>query len=241
MLSWCLLFLFSGARCKLYDRWRVAKFRLVPSSSANLCMSFTIEENPFLHAFHTLLFTRSGFSYILIFISLYSSSTVLSSHPPLSLGRNSTALELRGCLPPFSLINFVVSLSMLWRSPNGRCWVYMGTSRQARQTVFCLDAAGIRQRACPDYWDLLQVHPCCNCKCLLVVLHDRLSHTQELVLGPSLKVLDQSRLIQFKNCCIFNLLAPGLLKVAGCWRKSPPTWIVLAGYSAWHFFTDGVF
>ena len=82
MLSWCLLFLFSGAWCKLYDRWRVAKFRLVPSSSANLCMSFAIEENPFLHAFHTLLFTRSGFSYILIFISLYSSSTVLSSHPP---------------------------------------------------------------------------------------------------------------------------------------------------------------
>ena len=32
-----------------------------------------------------------------------------------------------------------------------------------------------------------------------------------------------------------------LSKVAGCWRKSPPTWLVLAGYSAWHFFTDGVF
>ena len=32
-----------------------------------------------------------------------------------------------------------------------------------------------------------------------------------------------------------------LSKVAGCWRKSPPTWLVLAGYSAWRFFTDGVF
>ena len=33
----------------------------------------------------------------------------------------------------------------------------------------------------------------------------------------------------------------GLSKVAGCWRKSPPTWLVSASYSAWHFFTDGVF
>ena len=32
-----------------------------------------------------------------------------------------------------------------------------------------------------------------------------------------------------------------LSKVAGCWPKSPPTWLVLAGYYAWHFFTDGVF
>ena len=33
----------------------------------------------------------------------------------------------------------------------------------------------------------------------------------------------------------------GLTKVAGCWRKSPPTWLVSAGYSAWYFFMDGVF
>ena len=33
----------------------------------------------------------------------------------------------------------------------------------------------------------------------------------------------------------------GLSKVAGFWRKSPPTWLVSAGYSAWHFFMDGVF
>ena len=32
-----------------------------------------------------------------------------------------------------------------------------------------------------------------------------------------------------------------LLKVAGCRRKSPATWLVSAGYSAWHFFTDGIF
>ena len=34
---------------------------------------------------------------------------------------------------------------------------------------------------------------------------------------------------------------PGLSKVASCRRKSPPTWKVSAGYSAWHFFTDSVF
>ena len=62
---------------------------------------------------------------------------------------------------------------------------------------------------------------CYNCKCLLFVLHRRLSLTQELLLGPSvkvldqsflklgpsLKVLDQSCLVQFEVCCIFNLLA----------------------------------
>ena len=34
---------------------------------------------------------------------------------------------------------------------------------------------------------------------------------------------------------------PGLSKVAGYRRKSPPTWLVSACYSAWHFFTDGLF
>ena len=33
----------------------------------------------------------------------------------------------------------------------------------------------------------------------------------------------------------------GLSKVAGCQRKSPPTWLVSAGFSAWHFFMDDVF
>ena len=32
-----------------------------------------------------------------------------------------------------------------------------------------------------------------------------------------------------------------LSKVAGCRRKLPPTWLESAGYSAWHFFTDGIF
>ena len=33
----------------------------------------------------------------------------------------------------------------------------------------------------------------------------------------------------------------GLLKVAGCPQKLLPTWLVLAGYSALHFFMDGIF
>ena len=38
----------------------------------------------------------------------------------------SNAVELRGCLPPFSPINFHVSLPMLCSSPNGHCWVHIG-------------------------------------------------------------------------------------------------------------------
>ena len=34
---------------------------------------------------------------------------------------------------------------------------------------------------------------------------------------------------------------PGLSKVSGCRRKSPPTWLVLVGYSGWHFFAYSVF
>ena len=33
----------------------------------------------------------------------------------------------------------------------------------------------------------------------------------------------------------------GLSKVSGCQRKLLPTWLVSAGYLAWHFFMDGVF
>ena len=47
------------------------------------------------------------------------------------------------------------------------------------------------------------------------------------------------------NCMLLLLTlkwgCSGLSKVTGCQRKSPLTWLVSAGYSAWHFFTDGVF
>ena len=38
-------------------------------------------------------------------------------------------------------------------------------------------------------------------------------------------------------------VGPGLSKVAGCCRRLPPTCtrLVMAGYSAWYFLTDGVF
>ena len=32
-----------------------------------------------------------------------------------------------------------------------------------------------------------------------------------------------------------------LSKVVGCWQKSPPTWLVSASYSAWHFFAVVIF
>ena len=37
------------------------------------------------------------------------------------------------------------------------------------------------------------------------------------------------------------LMIAALSKVAGCRRKSLPTWLVSTGYSAWNFYTDGVF
>ena len=36
-------------------------------------------------------------------------------------------------------------------------------------------------------------------------------------------------------------VSKSLSKVAGCRRKLPPTWLESVGYSAWHFFTDGIF
>ena len=40
---------------------------------------------------------------------------------------------------------------------------------------------------------------------------------------------------------ILSTEVTGLSKVDGCRRKSPPTWLVSASYSARHFFMDGVF
>ena len=44
-----------------------------------------------------------------------------------------------------------------------------------------------------------------------------------------------------RDCLPKQMAITGLSKVAGCLRKSPPTWLVLTGHSAWHFFIDGVF
>ena len=126
-LTCYLLILFSGTCWELNDGSGVAKFTQVASFSANLCASFTSVENPFSHSLsskiQTLLIIGSGFSYsliaILVLINLYSWPTDLSPRSLLSLTRYNTAVELRGCLCPFSLINFLVSLSMLCKSPNG--------------------------------------------------------------------------------------------------------------------------
>ena len=36
-------------------------------------------------------------------------------------------------------------------------------------------------------------------------------------------------------CQLHVGLWAGLSKVAGCWQKSPPIWLVSTGYSAWYF------
>ena len=46
--------------------------------------------------------------------------------------------------------------------------------------------------------------------------------------------------VRATDCQWFTVI-PGLSKVASCRRKLPPTWLVSAGYSAWQFFTNGVF
>ena len=38
-----------------------------------------------------------------------------------------------------------------------------------------------------------------------------------------------------------GLVSPGLSKVTSCRQKLPSTWLILADYSAWHFFVDGSF
>ena len=38
--------------------------------------------------------------------------------------------------------------------------------------------------------------------------------------------------------CYASSCTSGLSKVAGCRQKLPPTWLVSAGYSAWHFFVS---
>ena len=62
--------------------------------------------------------------------------------------------------------------------------------------------------------------------------------------------------IRFKKMCKYNFIffwasrdekqffwtpVSRVVKSSRCQRKSPPTWLLSAGYSAWHFFTDGVF
>ena len=69
-------------------------------------------------------------------LNFYSCSTDLTPRPPLSLGRYSTAVKLRRYLPPFSLINFLVSLSMFCSSPKGHCWVQVGYVKTGKANWF---------------------------------------------------------------------------------------------------------
>ena len=48
----------------------------------------------------------------------------------------SNAVELRGCLPPFSLIDFLVSLSMLCSFLNDHSWVHVGYVKTSKANWF---------------------------------------------------------------------------------------------------------
>ena len=61
---------------------------------------------------------------------------------------------------------------------------------------------------------------------------------------PLIALIEQchSHLLYGGTCkCSLRLTLAGLSEVACYWQKWPPTWLVLTSYSAWHFFTDGVF
>ena len=48
-------------------------------------------------------------------------------------------------------------------------------------------------------------------------------------------------LFRTKLLSLILLAWAGLSKVASCQGESPPTWLISASYSAWHFFKDGIF
>ena len=74
---------------------------------------------------------------------------------------------------------------------------------------------------------------------------------REMEIGSKNQEFKKSKVVVHHTCftthgTVFSVwetsrLRTGLSKVASCRRKSQPTWLVLPGYSAWHFFTDGVF
>ena len=155
-------------------------------------------------------------------INLFSCSTDLSPRPPLSLRRSSTALELRECLPPFSRSTSLSLYQCSAALPMATVGSTLGTSRQARRTGLLpwggwhrIDVSSRLSRAIAST-ALLQV-------LMLTSRHHRLSHTQELVFGPDLKVVDQSRLVSLGFCYIFNLLAlPDMGNVAVLWIHYKP-------------------
>ena len=120
----------------------------------------------------------------------------------------SKAVGLRGCLPPFSLINFLVSLSMLCSSPNGHCWVHMGYVKTRNANWFVALTRLASDRGLVQIIESLCKYVfAATVNANFLACHHGLSQAQELVLGLSLKFLDQSGLVQFAVCCMFNLLA----------------------------------
>ena len=93
-------------------------------------------------------------------------------------------------------------------SPNGHCWVHIGYVKTSKANWFVA-----LTRLASDKGLVQIIENLCKCvfaatvSANFLVFHLGLSQAQELVLRLSLKFLDQSGLVQFEVCCMFNLLA----------------------------------
>ena len=99
-----------------------------------------------------------------------------------------------------------------------------------RYCSMCSDHDNKSQKHCPKHKN----YSCIQDYSLFATdfLNERPSTTTKKELGSALVAFEQVKAYMYMSW---------LSKVARCQRKSPPAWLVLAGYSAWHFFTDGIF
>ena len=81
-----------------------------------------------------------------------------------------------------------------------------------------------------------------NLEVQLFILTSKLrANHQKMYTPPENKALSDINKVSYFILLLSLNTVTGLSEVAGCRRKLPPTWLVSAGYSVWHFFTDSVF
>ena len=81
---------------------------------------------------------------------------------------------------------------------------------------------------CPDFWGVYKVRLGC------ILLWQKFTH------DLNDRETGNHHWNPFLTLVITDHIISGLSKVAGCQQKPLSTWLVSAGYSAWHFFMDGV-
>ena len=81
-----------------------------------------------------------------------------------------------------------------------------------------------------------------NLEVQLFILTSKLrANHQKMYTPPESKALSDINKVYYFILLLSLNTVTGLSKVAGCRRKSLPTWLVTTGYSVWHFFKDGIF